>query len=214
MPAPIFSHALQLRLRDRTRAFTLVELLVVVSIILLLISILLPVLSGMREKARRAQCASNLRQLGAALVAYAGDNNGKLIHHRRSTLAAAWRHKYPDLKQAIQWDEKRAMRGGPTGGFIKPELRTNGPQCSASDWPVQKKDPMNPASAGWADPLNPTKEEIDQYIGNTNPFGAAWEAQGGAGGFIESLMPRYLNSCKPLLCPSLKHHAYKDASAG
>jgi len=54
-----------------TRGFSLIELLVVISIVALLVGILLPVLGSARDSARSAQCLSNLRQMGIALQGYA-----------------------------------------------------------------------------------------------------------------------------------------------
>ena len=64
--------------RDRSAAFTLVELLVVIGIIAVLIGVLLPVLGKARASANEAACISNLRQWGQGLSLYATESGGLL----------------------------------------------------------------------------------------------------------------------------------------
>jgi prepilin-type N-terminal cleavage/methylation domain-containing protein len=61
-----------------THAFTLVELLVVITIITLLIGLMLPSLNAAREASRRAVCGSNLHQMGTAFMNYYADNKRQL----------------------------------------------------------------------------------------------------------------------------------------
>jgi prepilin-type processing-associated H-X9-DG protein/prepilin-type N-terminal cleavage/methylation domain-containing protein len=60
------------------KAFTLVELLVVLGIIAVLISILMPALSMARKQAATVKCANNMRQLMLAVTAYVSEHQGQL----------------------------------------------------------------------------------------------------------------------------------------
>jgi prepilin-type N-terminal cleavage/methylation domain-containing protein len=80
------------------RAFTLVELLVVVAIIGVLIALLLPAIQAAREAARRAQCANNLRQLTHAIINYESNQKG-----------------FPPMAMSLDQDHFNAFQPGPGG---------------------------------------------------------------------------------------------------
>ena len=78
-----------LNLKNRTyvclqhkHGFTLIEILVVIAIIAILAAMLLPALSQARERARRAACMSNLKQIGLAIFMYAVDYDDSVPDHR------------------------------------------------------------------------------------------------------------------------------------
>jgi prepilin-type N-terminal cleavage/methylation domain-containing protein/prepilin-type processing-associated H-X9-DG protein len=69
------AHCVLSRSRRESAApgFTLIELLVVIAVIAILAAILFPVFAQARERARKASCQSNLKQIGAAFTMYVGD---------------------------------------------------------------------------------------------------------------------------------------------
>ena len=98
------------RRRDR-RAFTLVELLVVIAIIAILAALLLPALSAARQKARKTACLSNLRQVGVAVLLYAGDHDGNIPYGPKAGAFTSPMNVYPSTGAPTS---RRAKKNIPT----------------------------------------------------------------------------------------------------
>src|SRR5207245_7614748 len=94
----------------KTSGFTLIELLVVIAIIAILAAILFPVFAQARATARKAACASNLKQIGLAFTLYAQDYDEMLVPH--------WQDKtgIPDWKTLL---DPYIKRGENTARFKK-----------------------------------------------------------------------------------------------
>ncbi len=74
----------------KNKAFTLVELLVVISIIALLLSVLMPSLSKARDQARAVVCLTNLKQWGLVWNLYTNSNNDRFIEGRFHGNQVSW----------------------------------------------------------------------------------------------------------------------------
>lgn len=104
----------------RPRAFTLVELLIVVAIIALLLAMLMPSLRAAREQAGEVKCASNLRQLGIAFHLYAGEYNGRAMptaYFDRSPIVYWW-----GLDSPVGVDHSRGF----TSQYLEADLKAGG----------------------------------------------------------------------------------------
>jgi prepilin-type N-terminal cleavage/methylation domain-containing protein len=84
------------------RAFTLVELLVVIAVIGILAALLLPAFQRAKEAARSASCLSNLHQIGIGLQLYVSDNGNRM------PVLYDWSDSQPDTNSALV---NRALAG-------------------------------------------------------------------------------------------------------
>lgn len=151
---------------ERSRAFTLVELLVVITIIGILIALLLPAVQAAREAARRSQCVNQLKQLGLGLQNYHQNlavfppRKGGTTGYGSSTRLdgnynrlSAFVFLLPYVEEQALYD--RIMGGDPT---TTPPVPKNG-AAPWSNWTVYEKAPatLNCPSGAVMPPTTSTK---------------------------------------------------------
>jgi prepilin-type N-terminal cleavage/methylation domain-containing protein len=76
--------------KSSPEAFTLIELLVVIAIIAILAGLLLPALAKAKEAGKKANCISNLHQMGIGLLIYADENSGFIPRATSGTTGPIW----------------------------------------------------------------------------------------------------------------------------
>ncbi len=96
--------------RTRARAFTLTELLVVITILLVLAGILLTALSAARAKGYAATCMSNQRQMGIAMVQFANDHQGRFPTQEEID-SLSWLTVPPLRCPRVEQDDFRGING-------------------------------------------------------------------------------------------------------
>ncbi len=142
--------------RTRGRGFTLVELLVVITIIGILIALLLPAVQAAREAARRGQCANNLKQIGLALHNYHGAFRtfpiGSQIGSVSQAYATNWRVAVlPFLEESALHGQLNTKTGsfwahtGFAGNTILYSTRVQGFLCPSSIFEA-----TNPSALGYS----------------------------------------------------------------
>ncbi len=151
----------------RSRAFTLVELLVVIGIIALLIAILMPALSRAREQALRTKCMANHRQLITAFIMYASENrmctpfmNSNTIESGGTYKGPGWLYLYNASAPGLGHSQESDLEAGTFWPYLKtPQVY----RCPFDPSPYSQGDVHNMTSYLMNSSMNRRKSPFAMY---------------------------------------------------
>lgn len=150
---------------ETRRAFTLIELLIVIAIIAVLIAILLPALGRMREQGRQVSCASRMRQVAIAWAIYADENKDIVVPGQPGRFADERRNLY-DVGNGLQYRPRWFALLGTIEGlhaFANPSTDREDEHSTQVTNPVF----LCPSTPTWTSTRNHPYGYNYQFLGNT-----------------------------------------------
>jgi prepilin-type N-terminal cleavage/methylation domain-containing protein len=187
----------------KTRGFTLVELLVCMSILAVLATLTFNAATAVRERAAQARVTTNLRQVTVAMLAFAGENDGRLPGMEGLGLEAGVQDTFVPGEGKGGWGDPRARLGywvAPYCGVVMNGSASVIPGFSDPLWVLAMKKQRNDLMATangrkWAVSLalNPIckKQHFPELAADFQPFGTSG-ANGGKDGVPNGTAPKTL----------------------